>query len=404
MPSTPEAQPAFTPREVCERCWRPAVVCYCAHIASIETTTRVLLLQHPRERHVPINTARIAHLALTNSDLRLGVDFAADSAVATAIADPARPAIVLFPGQGAKDLALEPPTGPVTLVLLDGTWRQASQLMKRNPALARLPRYGLSPEFESRYRIRKEPQADFICTIEALALALGILERDPDKMRELLRPFDAMVETQLTYAKEHASARHMKKGPRVPKPRKNALAELFATEAQNVVFVMGETNTYPYTADDRPLPELIHLVALRPTTGERFALIVRPEGRVGPSVPYYSGITHEELEGAASLEDARVRWSEFVRPTDTLVTWGHHLTDTLKRQGLLVPRVLELRTATQTFLSERISGLAAALQRFDVRAEPSFEKGRAGKRLAELSAVATALQTPHASSRQEPLE
>ena len=37
------------PRPVCARCRRPSAVCYCAHLLSLPTRTRVVFLQHPRE-------------------------------------------------------------------------------------------------------------------------------------------------------------------------------------------------------------------------------------------------------------------------------------------------------------------------------------------------------------------
>src|SRR6202000_769885 len=109
------------------------------------------------------------------------------------------PPILLFPGDGAKDLAAEPPVGPVTLVVIDGTWWKASTLFKLNPFLRALPRYSLAPSAESRYRIRREPAAHCLSTIEALSAALGVLEQRPEGVPELLEAFDAMVETQVEF-------------------------------------------------------------------------------------------------------------------------------------------------------------------------------------------------------------
>src|SRR5262245_4772232 len=136
---------------------RPTVVCYCAHVAPIETRTRVLILQHRRERDVSIGTARMAALRLPGAELRVGVEFTADHVVRRALDDPERPAVVLFPGGDARDVRVDPPPGPVTLVVLDGTWWQAAKLLKVNPALRALPRYSFSPEVPSRYRLRREP-------------------------------------------------------------------------------------------------------------------------------------------------------------------------------------------------------------------------------------------------------
>ena len=108
-------------RAICGRCRRPASVCYCAHLVSLPTRTRVLLLQHPREPDVPIGTARLAHLCLPGSELRVGVDFDDDARLRAVLAD-SRDAYLLFLGPRAIDVAEVKPACPVTLVVVDGTW------------------------------------------------------------------------------------------------------------------------------------------------------------------------------------------------------------------------------------------------------------------------------------------
>src|SRR5688572_29948824 len=159
-------EPAY--RAVCARCRRPEQVCYCAHVTPLETKTKVVILQHPRERDVPINTARIAALCLPGSELHVGVRWNKP------LGTPDRPPVLLYPGPGAIDIERDPPKGPVTLVVLDGTWWQARKLVRANPEIARLPRYAFRPDQPSTYRIRKEPQADYVSTIEALAHLLGV--------------------------------------------------------------------------------------------------------------------------------------------------------------------------------------------------------------------------------------
>src|SRR5262245_58923987 len=108
------------PRPVCGRCRRPLPACYCNHIPCLPTRTRVLLLQHPREHRTPIGTARMAHLALPGSTLRVGLDFASDPVVRAALDGP-RPAYLVFPGPGAADVASLPHDVEATLVVVDGT-------------------------------------------------------------------------------------------------------------------------------------------------------------------------------------------------------------------------------------------------------------------------------------------
>ena len=82
-------------RPTCERCRRPAKVCYCRFVEPIETRTRVVILQHPRERDMAIGTARMASLCLPGSELHVGVDWGASPDLARALSDPDRPAYLL---------------------------------------------------------------------------------------------------------------------------------------------------------------------------------------------------------------------------------------------------------------------------------------------------------------------
>ena len=125
------------------------MVCYCALLQRLTTRTHVLVLQHPRERRVGIGTARMAQLALPNSVLRVGIDFASDPVVTATLAG-AAPSYLLFPGPEARDVReLTALAQPITLVVVDGTWSQARTLVRVNPALAALPRIAFTPRKRS---------------------------------------------------------------------------------------------------------------------------------------------------------------------------------------------------------------------------------------------------------------
>lgn len=208
-------------RPTCARCDRPVVVCYCEFITELDTRTRVLLLQHPRERRVGIGTARIARLSLPNSEIRVGVDFSEDAVVQNALT---QNAYLLFPSKNAIDLAEVKQDKPVTLVVVDGTWWQARSLWKRNPSIAALPHVRFTPRAPSDYRIRREPADHCVATIEALAHVLGTLEGDPARFDALLPPFRAMVDKQLAYAnsvngvrERHQKGRERRREARIAK-------------------------------------------------------------------------------------------------------------------------------------------------------------------------------------------
>lgn len=205
--------PGPVARALCPRCRRPVTVCWCSALTTLPTRTRVVILQHPREAGMPVGTARMASLCLPEARLHVGLNWDGTRELAEATADPARPPILLWPGPGARDVLADPPAGPVTLIVIDGTWPQARRVVRDNPALASLPRYAFRPPAPSAYRIRKEPHPECVSTLEALALVLGALEGDPARFRALLRPFHTMIDRHL--ARQEERVRAGLGGPRV---------------------------------------------------------------------------------------------------------------------------------------------------------------------------------------------
>lgn len=192
----------------CERCLRPQNHCLCPLIPSLESRTRVVLLQHPSEVSHALNTARLAGLGLRNAELRVGEVF---DDLPDLIATPGYRVAVLFPGYEAQALgpySNDQDSRPWLLVVPDGTWRKARKLLHLNPLLAGLPRVSLATVQPSRYRLRKAPEPGALSTLEAVVQALNVLEA-PEVFDGLLKPFDALIEGQIaamgseTYARNH---------------------------------------------------------------------------------------------------------------------------------------------------------------------------------------------------------
>ena len=364
------------------RCRRPEVVCYCRFATPIDTRTRVVILQHPRERDVPINTARIAPLCLPNAELHVGVDWSARPDFDD------RSAILLYPGPGARDIEAAPPVGPVTLVVVDGTWSQAKTVVRDNPRLAALPRYAFRPAAPSDYRIRKEPDDDCVSTIEALAHVLGVLEGDPERMRGMLAPFRAMVDAQLAYI-ARGEGRHprfvrRKRVASTRDPRERLPRELLERR-DDLVCIAGEANAWPYGTRERAEhpDEIVHVVAERVATGERFDVLVRPRSPLSPSVAFQIGVPRERILAGATREALESTWARFVRPTDVACTWGTYASK------LFRPRMsahVDVRRAARSWASAKVGTMDALLERLaaDVELPPA---PRANRRLAQLVAI-----------------
>lgn len=193
-------------RETCHRCLRPTPFCVCGDLRPVPSRTRVVLLQHPREARLAICSAWLTRLALENVELHRGVSFEDHPRVRAVVAAPGT--ALLYPGAGSTPAgAVASPPGH--LVVIDGTWLQADRMLRDNPSLAALPRIGLVHDSESGYAgLRREPAPGHLSTIEAVALALGALERDPARFAPMGEAFRTAVRLQVECTRTRRNPRH----------------------------------------------------------------------------------------------------------------------------------------------------------------------------------------------------
>jgi len=192
-------------RPQCPRCLRPQTHCLCPLIPSLDSRTRVLLLQHPSEVNHALNTARLAALGLTNAELIVGEVF---EDLPTLLNRPGYRARLLFPADDAQPIeAYGESDEPLLLVVPDGTWRKARKMLHLNPLLAALPRVTLAEGGVSRYRLRKAPGPGALSTIEAIVQALQTLEPSAS-FEPLLKPFEALIEGQIAAMGEETFQRN----------------------------------------------------------------------------------------------------------------------------------------------------------------------------------------------------
>lgn len=193
-------------RKYCSRCQKPLSTCYCETLHPFAPRARFVILIHPLERWRGIATGRMAHLSLSNSLLIEGVDFSQHPQVKALLDDPAKSCFVLAPGIRSVDLSrmteperlgLLPPEREPVIFVIDGTWSQARQMLRKSVNLQSLPRLCFSPSTPSGFLVRKQPAAHCYSTIEAIHTCLRLLG-DPQTERhdQLLVSFSFMVEQQ----------------------------------------------------------------------------------------------------------------------------------------------------------------------------------------------------------------
>lgn len=182
------------PGHRCARCRMLRAECFCDLIPTVATRTRLVLVLHEAEDRKPSNTGRLALSCLPNSALVMRGGHEQASPVAAESWTEHGTPVLLFPHPDAQPIeAWRDSSRPVTLVVPDGTWRQAQRVRRRIPGLDAVPCAVVKRDQPSEYRLRHTPFPRRLATMEAIAEALGVLE-GPSVREELLRIFQVMVE------------------------------------------------------------------------------------------------------------------------------------------------------------------------------------------------------------------
>jgi DTW domain-containing protein YfiP len=178
----------------CTRCRMHQTLCVCALMPRIETRTRLCVVMHRLEARKTTNTGRIAAACLPNSEILVRGHIGRPEPQVT-LAPESRP-VLLFPFEDAVPIETFAGGPPVTLVVPDGTWRQAAKVKNRLPCLRDVPYVSLPRGDKTQYRLRIESHEDGLATMEAIARAFGVLEGKHVE-DALLFVFRAMVDRTL---------------------------------------------------------------------------------------------------------------------------------------------------------------------------------------------------------------
>jgi DTW domain-containing protein YfiP len=163
-------------------------LCICALEPRILTRTRIVVVVHHEEADKPTNTGQLAARCLSSA--RVVVTGERDHPITSSPLHDARPLSEVAHHDGAVR----------TLVVPDGTWRQARKMRARVPGLASLPCVTLpDSDVPTTYRLREERREGGLATLEAIARALAFLEgeRGVEVERALLDVFRVMVDRTL---------------------------------------------------------------------------------------------------------------------------------------------------------------------------------------------------------------
>jgi DTW domain-containing protein len=372
------------PRPVCYRCDKPLVTCICAGLVRVDNRVPVLVLQHPRERLHPIGTARFARLGLANARVEVAWD-------ASRLEDEppswlSEGSALLYPTAAARDLReLSPAERPRQLVVLDGTWNTARTLYRDKRWLHRLPHYRCLPTAPDRYRLRREPQDDYLSTIEAIVDALRILEPDTTGLDALLGAFDAMIDRQIEYIERGVGRTRSleRRRPRSQLRMPHALVDGF----ERVIVTYGEPSR-PLLERDR---EFVYFGAVALGSGARFERLIRPASGV-PDAEHLShmGLSPEDFASAVGRDEFLRDFAEFAKGETHLplmAAWNERTLELIARQTGQPPARLTIKSAYRSIFGRSSRDLDDVIARHALPLADTFMRGRASGRLAGAVAV-----------------
>jgi len=185
--------------QACQNCYRLKNDCICDKINSFSNKLKVIILQHPQEQYKLLNSARLAHLTLKNSKIRVGLSWQSFKAVAGENEQPSQWGILyLSTSKGSKPCQIfdrhKKPVEDISflrgIIALDGSWKQAKALWWRNPWFLKLNRISLNPDHPS---LRGQTKAEGMSTVEAIAMALICLGEKQEISDSLRTQYEQLI-------------------------------------------------------------------------------------------------------------------------------------------------------------------------------------------------------------------
>jgi DTW domain-containing protein YfiP len=170
----------------CHRCYLLLEVCLCDSVVEVPSRARFTVIRHAKEAHKTTNSARIAALALPGCEI---LEYGRRDTVFDEEPLIEEGAFLLFPGAETRPA----PESVRRVIVIDGTWPQARNILRRLERVRALPRLSLTPALTQVERLRRPPFPGGMSTLEAIAEAVAHVDGE-ERAQPLRALHSRMVE------------------------------------------------------------------------------------------------------------------------------------------------------------------------------------------------------------------
>ncbi|HEY6527988.1 MAG TPA: DTW domain-containing protein [Cellvibrionaceae bacterium] len=176
----------------CEHCLLAQNHCICSYCSPMESCVDWVVLMHEDEVLKPTNTGRLLADVFPSTLVFEWARLHPPEGLAHVLSDPQRLIVLVFPSDEAytpvhAQHRAQLGNRRLTLILLDGTWKQARKMFNRTPWLKDIPTVAV-PTQSTQYALRKAAHDGCLSTAEA---AIGVLDTlDPGSAYALLTFFN----------------------------------------------------------------------------------------------------------------------------------------------------------------------------------------------------------------------
>lgn len=180
----------------CQECFINKHWCICSYMKKYNNhRSEVSIVMHHREQKLTSNTARMLDNCLVNSKIylrglpqtNLSKEFELKKDHVPLYLYPDKEAITLD-----KQLVNNLGNQKIQLIVPDGTWSQTQKFKKRESFLKNIQSVKLNGEYRSIYGLRRQHRQEGVCTMEAAAYALGVIEGE-DFKNQLMSTFKEII-------------------------------------------------------------------------------------------------------------------------------------------------------------------------------------------------------------------